>query len=122
MHQEVVRAISDFKVTESARGLGSLIMKLATTPEEQRRWMEQWRNAAVALEEVKRMELMELTEEEAWRRTEALLSLPKPWRRPDSECGLVEQQALFRRLIGQTGSRAHVGMLSKMQQQTTGNH
>ena len=62
-------------------------MKLATTPEEQRRWMEQWRNAAVAQEEVKRMELMELTEEEAWRRTEALLSLPKPWRRPDAECG-----------------------------------
>ena len=87
--------IGDFKVTESARRLVSLTMKLATTPEEQRRWMEQWRSAAVALEEVKRMELMELTEEEAWRRTEALLSLPKPWRRPDAECGLVEQQAWF---------------------------
>jgi len=65
--------------------------------EEQRRWMEQWRNAAVALEETKRQELMALTEEEAWRKTEALLSLPKPWRRPDRECGLVEQQAWFHR-------------------------
>ena len=70
-------------------------MKLATTPEEQRLWMEQWRNAAVALDEVKRRELMDLNEETAWRRTEALLSLPKPWRQPSLECGLVEQQAWF---------------------------
>lgn len=72
-------------------------MKLATSPEEMRLWMEQWRNAAAALEDVKRLELMALTDEEAWRKTEPLLSLPKPWRRPDRECGLVEQQFWFHR-------------------------
>ena len=73
-------------------------IKLATTPEEQRRWMEQWRQAAVALEEMRRFELANLTEKEARRNSEAVLSMGKPWRRPHRVCGLVEQQALFKRL------------------------
>jgi hypothetical protein len=32
-------------------------MKFATTPEEQRQWMQQWRETAVFLDEIKRDEL-----------------------------------------------------------------
>ncbi len=73
-------------------------MKLATTPEERRRWMEQWRQAAVALEEFRRYELRMLTEEEAWKQIEAIQSLPDIWRDPERPCGLIEQQALFQKL------------------------
>ncbi len=75
-------------------------MKLATTPEEKRRWMEQWRLAAVALEEMKRYELQLLTDEQAWRQIEAIQSIPisEIWRDPDTPPGLVAQQALFQKL------------------------
>lgn len=72
-------------------------MKLATTPEEQRQWMEQWRRAAIALDEVKRDELANLTEAKAWQQIDALCSLPDAWRDPNRVCGLIEQQAIFRR-------------------------
>ena len=72
-------------------------MKFATTPEEQRRWMDQWRRAAVALDEVKRHELANLTEEEAWQQIEALCSLPDVWRDTNQVCGFIEQQAVFLR-------------------------
>jgi len=73
-------------------------MKLATTPEEQRRWMAQWRSAAVALAEMKRYELQTLTDEQAWEQIEALQSIPDAWRDPEKPCGLIEQQALFQKL------------------------
>ena len=73
-------------------------MKMATTPEEQRRWMEQWRRAAIALEEVRRYELQTLTEEQAWRTIEAIQSHQDVWRDPETPCGLVAQQALFQKL------------------------
>ncbi len=66
-------------------------------PEADRRWVEQWRHTAVALDEVKRDELANLTEAQAWRQTEDLLTLPGIWRDPDAVCGLIEQQALFQR-------------------------
>jgi hypothetical protein len=72
-------------------------MKLATTPTEQRAWMEQWRQAARALEEVKYQELISLTEEEAWNKTERLLELASFYRRETETSGLVEQQAWFHR-------------------------
>ena len=73
-------------------------MKLATTPEEQRRWMEQWREAGVYLEEVRRYDLMTLTEEQAWRHIEAVQGdLIHAWRNPDESCGFLEQQAVFHR-------------------------
>ena len=72
-------------------------MKLATTPEEQRRWMEQWRRAAVALEEVRRYELQMLTDQQAWRETEDLLGLVDYYPRHSETSGLVEQQAWFKR-------------------------
>ena len=73
------------------------MMKLATTPEEQRRWMDQWRRAAVALAEMKRYELQTLTEEKAWQQIEDLLSLVDDYPRRSDTSGLVEQQAWFGR-------------------------
>lgn len=72
-------------------------MKLATTPEEQRRWMDQWRSAAVALDEVKRDELASLTDEEAWQKTERLLELAPFYRRRTRSSGFVKQQSWFHR-------------------------
>lgn len=73
-------------------------MKLATTPEEQRAWMAQWRLAAVELERVKMEELRAMTEEEVLRASNMLL-----WLAPDAyaracertDCGMAEQQRLF---------------------------
>lgn len=72
-------------------------MKLATTPEEQRRWIAQWRSAAVALAEMKRYELQALTDEQAWLETEDLLSLVDYYPRRSDTSGLVEQQRWFQR-------------------------
>jgi hypothetical protein len=74
------------------------LMKLATTPIEQRRWMTQWRQAGAALEEFRRFELRTLTEADAWRQIEAVLSLAGHYPRPTDASGLVAQQAWFRRL------------------------
>lgn len=72
-------------------------MKLAETPEEQRQWMAQWREAAVMLEHQRHRELYRMTDAEAQRNSRAVLSTPKPWRRPGTVSGLVEQQAWFKR-------------------------
>jgi len=74
------------------------MMILAATPEEQRRWMEQWRRAAVMLEEAKRRELQLLTDEQAWKQIEALQSIPDAWRETGKSSGLIEQQAFFKKL------------------------
>jgi hypothetical protein len=73
-------------------------MKLATTPEEQRQWMRQWRETAIFLDEVKRDELANMTAEESWRAIESLQSIKNGWRDPEAVCGLIEQQALFAKL------------------------
>jgi hypothetical protein len=70
-------------------------MKLATTPEEMRQWMQQWREAAIFLDEVKRDELANMTDEEGWRAIESLLSLAPHYRRLSRTSGLVKQQAWF---------------------------
>jgi hypothetical protein len=70
-------------------------MKMATTPEEQRQWMQQWREAAIFMDEVKRDELANMTAEEGWRAMESLLSLVPHYRRLSRTSGLVEQQAFF---------------------------
>ena len=66
----------------------------------QRRWVEQWKEAGLALEEQRRRELGSLTAERALAASEALLALASParigaGRRRHS--GLVEQQRLFHR-------------------------
>jgi hypothetical protein len=69
-------------------------------PEFAKEWMEQWRAAGPALEEVRARELRELTDEEARAATVDLLDLgirvPLPRERWQSS-GLVIQQELFRR-------------------------
>jgi len=70
------------------------------SPATQRAWMEQWRGAAVALEEQHRAELRALTPEKALAAIDAVLSLVDPRRIPShrrTHSGLVEQQALFHR-------------------------
>ena len=73
-------------------------MKLAETPEQQRLWMTQWRQAAIALEEFQWFELQTMTDAEAWQQIEAVLSLARHYPRPSDTSGLVEQQAWFGRL------------------------
>jgi hypothetical protein len=58
-------------------------------------WMRQWRNAAVALEEVKRNELQALTESDSARIFVGLCRNVKFPERATS--GLVEQQRIFAR-------------------------
>lgn len=63
-------------------------------------WIRQWKAAGPALAEIRNRELRELSEEEALRASEILLSLVSDERRPHeplATSGLVEQQALFHR-------------------------
>lgn len=75
-------------------------VRLAETPEEQKKWMAQWRLAEVALLEVKREELRALTDDEA---IFAFNSFDLPpemiYRAPDraESPGFVEQQRIFRK-------------------------
>lgn len=75
-------------------------MHLAETPEEQRAWMNQWRNAAVALRQVKRQELRAITDEQAVAAFNALNMplkfFPRSFDRLDGR-GLVEQQRIFKK-------------------------
>jgi hypothetical protein len=73
-------------------------MKLATTPEEQRAWMAQWRLAAASLEQIKLEELRALSNEQALRDSDIVLGLaPDAYLRASActDCGLVEQQRVF---------------------------
>jgi hypothetical protein len=73
-------------------------MRMATTPEEQKQWMAQWRAAEVALYEQKFLELQAMTEAEALRISNMLLWFAlESYRNPDREAysGLVEQQRIF---------------------------
>jgi hypothetical protein len=72
-------------------------IKLATTPEEMRRWAAQWRETGIALEEVKRDELANLTEEQALKASDMLLDLAHRYQRRSRTSGLVRQQARFHR-------------------------
>ena len=71
------------------------MMKRATTLERNRQWVQQWRETAIFLDEVKRDELANLTERDAWRQIEGLLSLAPGYRRLSRTSGLVKQQAWF---------------------------
>jgi hypothetical protein len=71
------------------------VMKAAMTPEEQRQWMQQWRETANYLDEVKRDDLANKTDEEGWRAIESVLSMAPYYRRLSRTSGLVQQQAWF---------------------------
>lgn len=63
-------------------------------------WLRQWKTAGPALEGLRRLDLGQLTDEDALAASEALLSIapsaPLPRERRESS-GLVAQQALFHR-------------------------
>ncbi|MBI2927386.1 MAG: hypothetical protein HYY24_16950 [Verrucomicrobia bacterium] len=69
----------------------------APTREQELQWIAQYKAAAIGLEEQRIHELLTLTEEEALRQSDALLSLPRRFRRRRRTSGLVQQQALFHR-------------------------
>lgn len=79
-------------------------MRLATTPEEMKQWMAQWRSAEVALYEQKFLELQALTEEDSARIANFImwwtpeLDYWLPIWKSNSDSGLIEQQQLFRKL------------------------
>ena len=70
-------------------------MKLASTSEELRQWVRQWRETARFLDEMRRYKLSQPTPGEARRDARIVLSIPGGWRNPDAVCGLIEQQASF---------------------------
>jgi hypothetical protein len=74
-------------------------MKRATTREKNRQWVEQWRETAIFLDEMRRYELAHLTPDQARRDAACVLSIPGGWRNPKAVCGLIEQQAVFQRLL-----------------------
>lgn len=76
-------------------------MHLAETPEEQRAWMQQWREAEKYLRKVKREELRAMTDEDAVAAFNALdMPLDLVWRSPEriDSSGLVEQQRIFQKI------------------------
>jgi hypothetical protein len=66
----------------------------------ERRWVRQWQETGKLLEEIRRRELREMTDDEARAASESVLSLvgnfPLPARRT-AWSGLIDQQALFHR-------------------------
>lgn len=72
----------------------------ADSKEALQRWADAWRLAAQVNEADRRRSLRELTEASAWEDAENILSGLPAWRPDGSICGLIEQQALFRRLAG----------------------
>lgn len=59
------------------------------------RWVEQWRYAAIALEELRGQELRALTDAEARIILRQVMSTPGPDASSSHTSGLVEQQRLF---------------------------
>lgn len=75
-------------------------LRMAETPEEQKRWMAQWREAEKALLEVKRAELRALTEHDVLAACDLLLADADHFYIPPrmkTSSGLVEQQRIFMR-------------------------
>jgi hypothetical protein len=70
---------------------------MAIHQEEQ--WMQQWRRAAVALAEVRRLALAQMSEVDALVAANRVLTAggPSTIRRPPTSSGLVEQQRLLHR-------------------------
>lgn len=63
--------------------------------EEELSWVEQWRFAATALDEMRATELRTLTDAQAREILRRLMSSPRPLGEAAADSGLVEQQRLF---------------------------
>ncbi len=66
---------------------------------DEKKWIKQWKAAAVGLEEQRALELAAMTDEQARRFTETLLSLADHNDNPRGYSGLVEQQRYFHRRL-----------------------
>lgn len=64
-------------------------------PGQQKRWMEQWRAAAAALDAVRAEELGRLNETRNAEIAASFFVEPSPLRKNSQTSGLVDQQALF---------------------------
>ncbi|MDB6124807.1 MAG: hypothetical protein JWQ71_3800 [Pedosphaera sp.] len=94
--QGVWQQASSTKSHDSKRDESYTIFVKVPTPEQQRQWLGQYRAAAIELEKQRWHELRALTEEQALRISDTLLSIPVANRRRKTS-GLVEQQAVFQR-------------------------
>ena len=68
------------------------------TLEQQRAYVRLWKENTKILAQIKKEELRALTEEEACRDTDCVLSMMRPqdaWRHDPNSSGLFEQQRLF---------------------------
>ncbi len=75
-------------------------LRFAETPEEQKKWMAQWRSAEAALLEIKREEMRALTDEDVLAACDLLLAdADEFYVAPENKIssGLVEQQRIFMR-------------------------
>lgn len=66
---------------------------------DEKKWIEQWKAAALGLEEQRALELAAMTDEQARRFSEMLLALADHKDNPSGYSGLVEQQRLFHRRL-----------------------
>jgi len=71
--------------------------KAKTKIEELAQWVETWKRAEVALEEIRRKELREFNYEERREAILGMLELAALFRRPRSTSGMIEMQKLFRK-------------------------
>ncbi len=61
------------------------------------RWVETWKRAGVALEEIRRKELREFNYEERREAVLGMMELAALFRRPRTTSGMIEMQRLFRK-------------------------
>ena len=67
------------------------------THEEAREFVERWKKAGPALEQVRREELRNLTHEQCQKRIHALFEMGSQHRQNRSKSGLIEQQRIFQK-------------------------
>jgi len=71
--------------------------KLEIEKEEMAQWVEAWKRAEVALEEIRRKELREFNYEERREAVLGMLELGALFHRPRNTSGMIEMQRLFRK-------------------------
>lgn len=69
-----------------------------TSPEQLKQWMETWKRAVVALEEVERAELRVFDPKRHQDTLDGMLQWACDHRQPRTDSGLVEQQRLFMKM------------------------
>lgn len=74
------------------------ILIMETEKEEQLRWIEAWKRAEVALEEIHRKELREFNYEERREAVLGMLELGALFRRPRNTSGMIEMQKILRKM------------------------